>query len=566
VPRKHYAYEARIKLEAILGHSGVRPTLWEIAESLEELHLNISPEKIINIMIDPSLPSCKEQFLTSEIWSKLRITAINDKQCPTKKLAVCLHKMLLDLPDSLNQRAIQRIALMVYMANTSYSQNYPRYAFCIYAIVHEISLALSVKRDESFVKASFDSFLAESKSTFCKALGLAETDLTQAAFIASPALSGTNAFMIAKKIAEQMQTETSQTPQIKLVEPCLYYEFKEMIHSTSSKEPDVFVFSTGPIVNPDGLTPGVDINHFVKRNIIDKKRTKPATLILDASTTLYKNLQLNDEVKKLAANGQLSILIIESHQKFGLLHTDQAQHGRMFGLCSEKSFAKNFIKEMQDHARTDFKEHLDMRIGAFISSHCHETLEEIKKQHFTNGTILRNTLAKVKLVDRYVVNHQDMLKNFDELYFFNASFRASVKLEKAIKGIIELRGSFGHYATTLSHVVSHIRICANATDKFDCLIQATQIYLANYYKPEQLLGMLLENARAPEPLSVEEQIISLAMISNILLLNKKKSKILEKRPLELYCAFNNVILRCTLLKGRVNYAEAYNYFYNLKKK
>jgi hypothetical protein len=557
-----------IEIMQTLKASGVKPTLWEIAESVKNLDLLDYSKYKKNISLDPNLPASKEQLLKSEILSRLRVAAFNHKKYPTKKLAVCLHKLLLDLPNSLSAEAIQRIALMVDMAITFYGHNYPRYTFCVYAIIHEISLALSVKKDDSFLQASFDSFLAESKSTFCKALNLEENHLTQSNFIASPALSGTNAFMIAMRIARQMQTETGRTPKIKLVEPCIYYEFENVVSSThcKDKEPDVFVFSTGPIVNVDGLAPGVDINRFVKREIIDKKRTKPTALILDASTTLYKNIRLNDEVKELVAKGLLSILIIESHQKFGLLHTDQAQHGRLFGLCSEKSFSKNFIQEMQNYARTDFNEHMDMRVGAFISSHCSETLEEIKQQHFTNGAILRNILTQVNLADRYVVKHQDMLENLDELYFLTANLRVGARLRKAIKGIIEVRNSFGHYATTLSSVGLESRISANATDEIDCLIQAAQIYLAKFYKREQLLGMMLENAKAQEPLSMEDQIVALAMINNILLLQKKKSKHLEKKPLELYCALNNVLKQCTLLEGRVNFAEAYSYLHDLHKR
>ncbi len=74
--------------------------------------------------------------------------------------------------------------------------------------------------------------------------------------------------------------------------------------------------------------------------MLTKKREKPITIIIDATTTLYKNLKLNDRSLALIKSGKLSILIHESHQKFGLIHTDQVQYGRIFGICSKDSYQK----------------------------------------------------------------------------------------------------------------------------------------------------------------------------------------------------------------------------------
>lgn len=404
-------------------------------------------------------------------------------------------------------------------------------------------------------------FLAESKSTLCKSLGLTPSDLSRSTFIASPALSGTNAFFIATEIAKQMRTTSGQEPRIKLISPCHYFEFEGIIsNSTSSDEADIFTFSTGPIVNPGGINPGVDINRFIKRNIIDKKRTKPATLILDTTTTLYKNLKLSDEAKELVREGKLSILLIESHQKFGLLHTDQAQHGRLFGLCSKNSFAEQFIEGMQQKAQVDFNSHLDMRVGALISSECGETLEEIKGQHFTNGAILRNILRETSLASSTVMSHTDMLTDENEFYFATSTLNS--RKEQQIKGIVEPRSSFGHYTTTVSDVVDQLRICANASDNIDCLIKTAQLYLCDNFDQEQQLNMLLENGNAQEELSIEEQIITLAMISNLL---ANRSDLLTKNPLNLFSALNNLLTHCTLLESRVNFVEAYRFLRNLGK-
>lgn len=550
----------------IMNH-GVIATPWEIAQNIklendERIRSSDSPRPLRKLALDPNLPCTKEQLLESPIWAELGATASN-KKYPNKKLAVCLRKMLVNLPP-LTPEAIQRIALILDIANTFYRFNYSQYAFCVYAIVHEISIGLSTITDKQFLQKSFDNFLSESKSTLCKSLGLTTSDLSNSTFIASPALSGTNAFFIATEIAKQMKVATGQEPRIKMLSPCHYFEFEEVIsNSTSSDEADIFTFSTGPIVNPGGVNPGVDINRFIQRNIIDKKRTKPATLILDATTTLYKNLKLSDDAKELVRNGQLSIVLIESHQKFGLLHTDQAQHGRLFGLCSKNSFTEQFIEEMQKRAQADFDTHLDMRVGAFISSECGESLEEIKGQHFTNGAIFRNILRETSLASSRVVSHTDMLTDENELYFATSTLNS--RKEQQIQGIVEPRSSFGHYTTTVSDVVDQLRICANASDDIDCLIKTAQLYLCDNFDPEQQLKMLLENGNSQEPLSIDEQIITLAMISNLLAVQKNQPHLLTKNPLKLFSALNHLLNHCTLLESRVNFVEAHSFLRNLRK-
>jgi hypothetical protein len=553
IPTDHPAV---IKIRSRIMTMGLLATPWEVAVNVKQVDFDYSEttRELKPLSLNPSLPHSRKMLLESEIFDKLNKIARNNSY-PTQKLAFCLSKMLAKLPD-LSPQGIRRIALMLDMANTFYTYNYPQYAFCVYAIIHEISLGLLSQKDEDFLKESFDGFVAEAKRTLCKSLGLTETQFTHSTFIACPATSGTNAFAIASKIAEKMQTSTGKSPQISVFKPC-YYEF--LGPSRGNSNADIFVISTGPIVNPEGLTPGIDINYFVKRHIIDKKRAEPVTLIIDATTTLYKNLQLNEEVKALVEAGKLSILVIESHQKFGLLHTDQAQHGRLFGFCAKASYAAEFIQEVKNNARLDFNEHIDMRIGAFISTHCSETLEEVKEQHFTNGALLRNILIQPKLASSQVVWHPDMLTNSDELYFLNSP---AVSLKRAVQGIIESRDSFGHYASTKVFVEKQTRMSPSATDDIDCLIEAAQIYVANYYKPEQLFGILFENASAKENLLIDEQIILLAMVNNVLL---AKLELGKKETLQLYLILNSTISQCNLLKGRSNFSNILSYQFELQK-
>ncbi|CAM4426475.1 MAG: hypothetical protein LEGION0403_FIIPPAGN_01024 [Legionella sp.] len=123
---------------------------------------------------------------------------------------------------------------------------------------------------------------------------------------------------------------------------------------------------------------------------------------------------------------------------------------------------------MQKNSQDDFNRHVDMRIGAFISSICGSSLEEIKQQHFSNGALLRNLLIESLLSNKEIVTHKDMLTNMDQLYF-TTSQHAS--FNNITRNIIEPRDSFGHFSFTKIGVGKYHRISADASDCIDCLIR-----------------------------------------------------------------------------------------------
>jgi hypothetical protein len=515
--------EAKNKLKNKIKNMGLVASSWEIAENIKHSEIPV-PAHTIKIQLDPNLPKTKEELLDSEIMAKLRRVSVSGKKYPTQLLAICLKKLLSDLPPNISSGAIQRIATMVDLTNTFYTYHYPRYALCIHSVLHEISLALIENKDSAFMEKEYTRFRDESAATLASTLRIEEKNLEKSTFLATASISGASACAVAMRIASKMNTPNDEKPKVKIFKPC-YYELPNTFNLDSTNDAnaaDVLMISVGPIVNPEGLTPGMDINLFIKRHIIDANRTKPVTIIVDATTALYKNIELNKEAQQLIATGQLSVIIHESHQKFGLIHTDQAQYGRVFGWCSKEHFSEETLQEVEKNTKEDFFTHPDMRIGAFVSTRCEETLEHIKRRHFANGAILRNMLVKHSIASAHVEPHDDMQQNLDELYFLtdteNAPGSYISNMEYAGYGALEYRSSFGHYALTSTGVEEQRRISPDASDTIDNLITASHMRLSRQYSySTRTMLQLLINSSTPNKASLplEEQILVTGLLHNI---------------------------------------------------
>lgn len=539
-----YSNEIHRKLNAL----GLMASPWEIALNISPGVLSIEPAAHINWA--SHLPETKTQLLESRGFQSLNKLA--SSQCfPTQKLASCLNRIIHNLPLS-DQSAIRRIALILEIANVFYKNNYPRYSLCVYTIIHEVSLALLVEGQENFFDELHRAFFNEAKEALLVALKLSDSQIENSFFIASTAISGTNAFAQAINLAKKMHTASGLAPTMKVIHPN-YHEFYPITEKLNQENPDVFIISAGPILKADGLAPGVDINHFVKRNIIDRACTKPITLLIDTTTALYKNLNLVDEVKALIQQGRLSIIIHESHQKFGLLHSDQTQYGRMFALCAKNLFADALVEEIGEKSRLDFHEHIDLRIGAFISTSCGAIIEEIKEQHFRNGALFGRP-AKM-----YILEHESNLTNPDEYYFF-CTFDPEFRV--VAKSFLDRRDSFGHYSTTHAPVGGQTRLSFDASDEIDSLMQYMYLKLGMQAKVEWLKQVVIHNAEVQEVLSLEEQMLSLAIINCIIkqdpLLTEARdiNKKMGLEDIEFSLALDNFLGHCQLLKGRDFYSKA----------
>ncbi|PWY57426.1 hypothetical protein DGG96_01540 [Legionella qingyii] len=557
------------EIKGILSICGLVASPWEIAINMKKLpYPLIKPEKINPAL---NLVTTKEALLKSKSCNKLDLIA-NSSQHTTNKLAKGLKQLLINLPE-LNENAIQRIALILNMTCLFYENNYPKFAFLLYTIIHEISLGLLQQKDMRCLENDYSRFIHESKNVLLNTLGLEKEQLAKTTFFASLAMSGTNAYVIAMHLAQKMKTKDNKLPTIK-VYGTGYYEFELITKDTKSSDADVFIISAGPIVNEEGIIPGIDINQLIKHEFIDRKREKPITVIIDATTALHKNLHLDPALQSLVIEGKLSIIIHESLQKFGLFHTDQAQCGKVYGLCSKESYAEELLIELQKNAQNDFNHHVDLRIGAYISMNCSQTLEEVKHQHFANGALLRNMLAQAQLIDTEVIKNPDMLSNPDELYFVNFAPQKSKSLEESAQEHIESRDSFGHFCTTQSVISDFInseeimqtRISADASDTIDTLIQISQLYLSNFYTNDELLEILIQNARKSDSLSFDEQIISLALLNNIIDRISVDSPIMYKNLIVLFASIKCLREQCSLLKDRQYIAKVDSYLLKLQNK
>lgn len=554
------------KIFDVLSASGVTSSPWALATYTQTTPLNIEKQYLLplNKNIKTAYPQSKQALLSSPIISTLRKT---DTNYPTHQLAQALLLLLQNAPDPLETPAIQRIGLILDNANTFYRNNYPRFAFCLYVVVHEITLALAKQNDEISLHDAFQNFLNEAESALKNALDIQENP-ESTEFIAAPALSGMNAYHIAMQLAKNMQSPNGN-PTVCVVPPT-YYECNTITQNTIpfnqeiSPNADIYFITTGPIVTMDGLCSGVDINKFIKRHIIDAQRQDHTTLVVDATTTLYKNLHLNDDAKRLLIDGKLSIIVCESHQKFGLLHTDQAQYGRIFCLCSKAHYSTELLNQFQLNAKEDFNQHVDMRIGAFISSHCGELLESIKEQHFKYGNTLRKMLGDCKkepgLVINAMVPHQDHLQNEEENYFVTINNTNTIALS-----ILESRDSFGHFSTTVSSINVAARLCPGASDFIDSLLEGSKLCISSI-PADSLSGALISMQDSNKKnISLEKQILILAILEYLTkdIISKSRTKhpkLYVMRSIGLALTIPKSLDQCSDLRGREYYMNIQEHY------
>ena len=485
------------QMKITLAAAGVIASLWEIAQNIAR-QKSVKDDTRQATSFAAYLPTTKEKLLKSTYFGRLRLIAESPRH-PTRLLATCLCKLLQNAPE-LSSTATCRIALMLEITLQFYAHNYSKFAFCVYAVVHDISLLL-VTQTSADIEQLYSDFYKESEDTLLKCLDVQKEQLTNHFFFTAPSISGANAFIIAMQVAKKMHTG-SQAPTIKIIKPS-YYEFDFITESTTDSNPDIYVFCAGPIVNQTGLIPGIDVNRFIRNHVLSNPDHKPVTLVIDATTALYKNLRLDPDVKELIKKGLLTIIIHESHQKFGLLHTDQAQYGRTSALCSNRSFTACDLTEIQSNTKFDFFNHVDMRIGAFINVVCTEYLEKIKEQHFKNGSSWGTPSVAL---------NEDMLPNLNELYFFSGT---SFLLKSSTAKSVQPRDSFGHYLTTSSLIGEHVRISPDASDILDTLPQAAKLSITLNYSGIELENIIIKHGQSSNPLDLEHQIICLAILHNI---------------------------------------------------
>ena len=301
-------------------------------------------------------------------------------------LAKSLSSMIAGLPLEVDAPdIIARLSLFIETALLMHRDDHAFFAGFIYPIIHEISLLL-LKYTETQKKPyiSFEEYQATTFSDVNPCIRLDDPDYE---FVALPANSGMHANVIASKFARDLCYKQNNR------EPSLRREGNEYWEATcasrgfllfgqlvSNDNANIVRVSAGAIGDyAKGNHCAIDINKLIRAEI--KKNQHLKTLIIDLTSASYRQLKLDEDVKKLLAQNNISLIFWESAQKFGLLHTNQAQYGRAFAYCHKKAVASDLIESYKRGAILDMNIP-DVQIGAFINKHCQGIMPLIREKHF----------------------------------------------------------------------------------------------------------------------------------------------------------------------------------------
>ena len=137
------------------------------------------------------------------------------------------------------------------------------------------------------------------------------------------------------------------------------------------------------------------------------------------------------------------------------------------------------------------------------------------------------------------------------------------ELIDALKDIIEIRDSFGHFSTSYAPIYDQIRLSSDASDSLDCLIQTTQLYLAYHFNPQKALDLFTTYATNVHHPSITEQIIVIALANNVLSTLPKKIAFNE---LLLFFTLHQCMTLCHTFKGRQYYHTIATSYFTIRQK
>jgi len=479
----------------------------------------------------PTLPITLTALKEHSLMDELARIAISNR--PTKILGACLHRLISAI-DYENPESIQRISLFLSFAVKLHKNHYDKFAFSLYAIIHEISLLLENAYENGIEITNYKKFESNVHKNFISSFNLANEENANYITLAAPANSGAHAFLMAIEIAQKMKKKYLKSPhpisphqytEMEIIYGGLYYEFFKFTKKSASfnmemnKElTDIYYLSTGPLlITDDNKTtvtlPGVDLNLFV-RHLLDiglEKRKEGVVIVVDTTTGMKKNLILNEATQKLISDGKISIICHESYQKFGMAHTDQLQGGVLYGIFSKQSFNEKDLIQFEKNAEKDLLKHFDMMMLSFIQEKVGHYLELIKHNHFKNGELINNFFMKSSCIDYMnFFTYNFMLPGSGESFFVNINKKNNAALYDAAFKNLDFRQGFGHYNTTVTDISTNLslRLSAGASDKIDTIIQIVQLHLASVFRRDQLMAIVSEylDKEKDGKLSVEQQI------------------------------------------------------------
>jgi hypothetical protein len=497
--------------------TGLIASPWQLSSYYIEKKLdkNFPPKKLS--LPDIGQPNTMQELLSDPCIIHLKKIAEGNRS--TRYLAQSLFQMLALLENTnIDKEIIKRIFIFLNMGVKFYKNNYTRFSVITYGIVHELSMSLIQNPDAFKEIVNYQTFKKDAELHAISYFGLDKKERSREEkyrSIAFPANSGTNAYVIAMNLAKKMELKMNAKPTIKVV-GSLYFEFENLDKVTKNEDADIYLVSTGPIISfqelKETIVPGVNINALIRKRMA-LKPMKPCTFVIDSTSGLYKNLTLDKDIQDLIHDGSVSVIVHESHQKFGLLHTDQAQYGRVFGLCSKNHFSDQLIQSLEKKAEIDMNHIPDMKIGAFINIACSDILEKIKEQHFKNGDICRRVLERLGTKSN-IHQDEDMLGNSHEL-FFNI-FTKTTPISEEVKRHLTRRDSFGHFASTFASIANIRRISMSASDPVDALIETSLLFLSATYSEDALYHFLNEYLLEFDPkknMATEDEVIFFAITS-----------------------------------------------------
>ena len=382
-------------------------------------------------------------------------------------LSSALLCLLAGIPHDVNSAEnIQRISLFLETAVILHPYDHPHLPRLVYAIIHEISLLLIqsvIKNKVPYI--NFHEYQALTKNEAQKLL-----QIDGGCYIALPAHSGSHANLIAATLAYDICQAHFPRDSVKVTQVGYEYwevgvnghEYTWIGTPSENGEAHVVRISAGVIGDyGKGTFPAADLNQTIREESCTNAELE--VMIIDITSADYNTLRLAPDVIDLIKHRFITLIFWESVQKFGLLHTDQAQYGRVFAWYPGIEWPST-VQATQKHAEQDMCIP-DVQIGAYIFKTCSELLPRIRTQHFNNGDILRESILGSLESSTHII---PSCNPFISLNAVNDANSNAISQVLAFFNHHNLsRDSFGHFYTTIA---GQSRISAGAENLIDTII------------------------------------------------------------------------------------------------
>lgn len=452
------------------AQTGLTASLWDIAISLEKM--NSTFEHRHQPFQIPRYPDFNALY-ASRSYRKMQINAKN-KHSATQVLAQAALDLLKD-PPSLSSDAIGRIGLFVDLANHIYIGNYSGYAFLIYVITHEISLALrqiSLSQIQN-LHERFDKVCKD----FFKYVFRLSLPLENQHFLSLTSKSGTNASYIAVELAKIPFKETEQS--IRMRRNRVYYELEMLFHQAPENSPlDIRFIDMSYHINDDAHSPPDEINSYIRRTF--KRNTgNHFVLIIETTSSNYKQTALAPDLAQKLEAGEFSLILASSAQKFDTNCSDQFQGGRVIAYLSKTHFPDALIEEYKRNHHSDLAQHLDLLISSYVYTKTENSQLKIRENTFNNASVFRKALEHSKL--------ESISPPLEPHYLFYL-VPSEKQMAECVINVIERRSGFGfsnlcYSEVSLRNGQKFHRICPNGSDFIDTLIEAYKLrFYSEFYR------------------------------------------------------------------------------------